>query len=235
MAYNADGSLRFVSEHEYTSAYGDTRYDVAGRGGADHSDPNEVFRSHTEAVKRGGNTNNWDSQIQYDAVDKWDTAGGAVDTRSANRDQNRFGTSQVALETGEIAQRKTAIKSMMDSGVTRDEEGIDRVPDPPETLIPYLKAFKTMARGEGIDMELMMLNAGGTRYGTIAKTAFTSQLTSYFKRFTFSEQLLYSLCHAYGTGAEDIFNGGFELVAWRDFVEDVEKSYKHKDDWIYGA
>ena len=45
------------------------------------------------------------------------------------------------------------------------------------------------------------------------------------------EQLLFSLCHAYGTGAEDIFNGGFELVAWRDFVEDVEKAYPDKDDY----
>ena len=97
-------------------------------------------------------------------------------------------------------------------------------------LSQYLQAFKTMARGEGIDMELMMSSAGGTRYGTIAKTAFASQLTSYFKRFTFSEQLLFSLCHAYGTGSEDIFNGGFELVAWRDFVEDVEKAYPDKDN-----
>merc|ERR1712006_34209 len=82
----------------------------------------------------------------------------------------------------------------------------------------------------GIDMELMMSSAGGTRYGTIAKTAFRSQLTSYFKRFTFSEQLLISLCHAYGTGSEDVFNGGYELVAWRDFVEDVEKAYPDKDN-----
>ena len=101
---------------------------------------------------------------------------------------------------------------------------------PPSLLSQYLQAFKTMARGEGIDMELMMSSAGGTRYGTIAKTAFASQLTSYFKRFTFSEQLLFSLCHAYGTGSEDIFNGGFELVAWRDFVEDVEKAYPDKDN-----
>ena len=99
-----------------------------------------------------------------------------------------------------------------------------------EALKPYLKFFKTMARGEGIDLELMMLSAGGTRYGTISKTAFQSQLTSYFKRFTFSDQLLFSLCHAYGTGAEDIFNGGYELVAWRDFVEDIEKAYPDKDN-----
>jgi len=233
--YNCDGSLKSQSEYgeqTFQSAYGDSRF--AARNAAEE-DPNERARLWNESVARGGNTTNWDSQIKYDAKDKWDNAGGAVNTRSASRDQNRYGTNATALESGEIAQRKTAITSMMDSGVTRDEEGIDRVPDPPDTLIPYLKAFKTMARGEGIDMELMMLNAGGTRYGTIAKTAFTSQLTSYFKRFTFSEQLLYSLCHAYGTGAEDIFNGGFELVAWRDFVEDVEKSYKHKDDWIYGS
>ena len=43
-------------------------------------------------------------------------------------------------------------------------------------------------------------------------------------------RLLFSLCHAYGTGAEDIFNGGFELIAWRDFVEDVEKAYPDKDN-----
>jgi hypothetical protein len=162
----------------------------------DHTDPNEVFRSHTVAVQRGSNDTSWDSQIKRDAVDAWDSAGGAIDTRSADRNQNRYGSSQVALEQGEVAQRKTAVTNMMDSGVTRDEEGIDRVPDPPDTLKPYLKAFKTMARGEGIDMELMMLSAGGTRYGTISKTAFQSQLTSYFKRFTFSEQLLYSICHA---------------------------------------
>ena len=47
--------------------------------------------------------------------------------------------------------------------VPRDEDGIDRVPDPPEALKPYLKAFRTMARGEGIDLELMMTSAGGTR------------------------------------------------------------------------
>jgi len=233
VCFRRDGSLQFVSENDFTSAYGDARFaaDVdKGRAGGDNSDPNEVFRSHTVAVARGGNTTNWDSSIKYDAVDSWDNHGGAVDTRSASRDQNRYGTNATALETGEVAQRKSAVVSMMDSGVTRDEEGIDRVPDPPDSLKPYLKFFKTMARGEGIDMELMMLSAGGTRYGTISKTAFQSQLTSYFKRFTFSDQLLFSLCHAYGTGAEDIFNAGYELVAWRDFVEDVEKAYPDKDN-----
>ena len=77
--------------------------------------------------------------IAYTEKDAWDSAGGAVDMRSASRDQNRYGTSVVALEQGEVVQRKTAVKSMMDSGVTRDEDGIDRVPDPPDALKPYLK------------------------------------------------------------------------------------------------
>ena len=82
---------------------------------------------------------------QYDAVDQWDTQGGAIDTRSADRDQNRYGSSQVALETGEIAQRKSAVTSMMDAGVTRDEEGIDRVPDPPDSLKPVRTAARKRA------------------------------------------------------------------------------------------
>ena len=82
---------------------------------------------------------------QYDAVDQWDTQGGAIDTRSADRDQNRYGSSQVALESGEIAQRKSAVTSMMDAGVTRDEEGIDRVPDPPDSLKPVRAAARKLA------------------------------------------------------------------------------------------
>ena len=82
---------------------------------------------------------------QYDAVDQWDTQGGAIDTRSADRDQNRYGSSQVALESGEIAQRKSAVTSMMDAGVTRDEEGIDRVPDPPDSLKPVHAAARKLA------------------------------------------------------------------------------------------
>ena len=112
MAYNADGTLQFSCENDFQTAYGDAKFAAEldkGRAGADHSDVNEVFRSHTEAVKRGSNTTSWDSQIKYDAVDKWDTKGGAINTRSADRDQNKYGTSQAALETGEIAMRKTAV------------------------------------------------------------------------------------------------------------------------------
>ena len=53
--YNADGSAMdhaLVGAHNFESAYGDTRFSAQGKGGADHSDPNERFRSHTESVSR---------------------------------------------------------------------------------------------------------------------------------------------------------------------------------------
>jgi hypothetical protein len=145
----------------------------------------------------------------------------------SKEDLRRFGTSQIAMESAnDIQQRKQPVASMMDSGVTRDEDGIDRVPDPPATLLPYLQQFKIIARGEGIDLNTAMMDAGGTRYGTIPTQKFCAKLTDIYKRFVFSEQLLFSLACAYGTGCEDIRQGGFELVAWKDFVEDVMKQGK---------
>jgi len=170
--------------------------------------------------------------IGYQARDGGTVNGGIV--QGSEEDLRRFGTSQIALEgANDIKQRKQPIASMMDSGNTRDEDGIDRVPDPPDTLLPYLGAFKMICRGEGIDLNTAMMDAGGTRYGVIPTQNFKSKLTDTFKRFSFSEQLLFSLSCAYGTGAEDIRQGGFELVAWKDFVEDVMKqgNAHSQEDW----
>merc|ERR1719231_655404 len=151
----------------------------------------------------------------------------------SEEDIRRFGSSQIALEAAnDVVQRKQPMTSIMDAGNTRDEDGIDRVPDPPDTLIPYLQAFKIICRGEGIDLNTAMMDAGGTRYGTIPTQKFCAKLTDIYKRFSFSEQLLYSLSCAYGTGCEDIRQGGFELVAWKDFVEDVMKQgSEHAQDF----
>ena len=158
----------------------------------------------------------------YAARDGGIVNGGLVE--GSEEDIRRFGTSQIALESAnDVVQRKQAVASIMDSGVTRDEDGIDRVPDPPEALIPYLQFMKVICRGEGIDLNTCMKDAGGTHFGTIPTDKFCSKITDVFKRFTFSEQLLFSLSCAYGTGCEDIRRGGFELVAWKDFVEDVMK------------
>ncbi len=111
---------------------------------------------------------------------------------------------------------------VMNFGKTRDEDGtVDRVPDPPEALKPTLLAFKDKAIAEGIDLASIFQQYGGTRYGTISKRLFCTSLTTTFLRFNFTDQLLYSLVSAYGVGAEDTYNGGKELVAWCDFVEDV--------------
>jgi len=157
--------------------------------------------------------------------------GGLVE--GSAEDISRFGTSQITLEAAnDIQQRKQPVASIMDSGVTRDEDGIDRVPDPPEQLLPYLQMFKVIARGEGIDLNAAMMDAGGTRYGTIPTQKFCAKMTDIFKRFAFSEQLLFSLSCAYGTGCEDIRQGGYELVAWKDFVEDVMKQgSEHAQDF----
>jgi len=161
--------------------------------------------------------------------------GGLVE--GSAEDIARFGSSQIALEAAnDIEQRKKPIASIMDSGVTRDEDGIDRVPDPPDSLIPYLQMFKVICRGEGIDLNTAMMDAGGTRYGTIPTQKFQGKLTDVFKRFCFSEQLLFSLSCAYGTGCEDIRQGGYELVAWKDFVEDIMKQggeHSQDDDGIW--
>ena len=160
--------------------------------------------------------------------------GGLVE--GSAEDIQRFGTSQIAMEAAnDVAARKQPITNIMSGG--RDEDGIDRVPDPPEALLPYLQHFKMICRGEGVDLNKEMMDAGGTRYGTIPTQNFKSKLTDVFKRFSFSEQLLFSLSCAYGTGCEDIRQGGYELVAWKDFVEDVMKQgnehaqYEGNDDW----
>jgi len=152
----------------------------------------------------------------------------------SEEDIRRFGSSQIALEAAnDVVQRKQPMTKIMDAGNTRDEDGIDRVPDPPDTLLPYLQHFKIVCRGEGIDLNTAMMDAGGTRYGTIATQKFQAKLTDIFKRFAFSDHLLFSLACAYGTGCEDIRQGGFELVAWKDFVEDVMKQGDEhtQEDW----
>ena len=80
--------------------------------------------------------------------------GGLVE--GSKEDIQRFGTSQIAMEAAnDVQQRKQAITNIMSGG--RDEDGIDRVPDPPEALLPYLQAFKVICRGEGIDLRVVQV------------------------------------------------------------------------------
>ena len=125
------------------------------------------------------------------------------------------------------------MKSAMDSGATRDEDGIDRVPDPPETLKPVLYELKRMCEIEHINLPRQLELAGGNHYGTMAPQKFASALVVNFNRYHFTQQLLFSITSAYGCGYEAPPNTEirhqlpFESVAWKDFCEDVEKAVEY--------
>ncbi|KAL1528754.1 hypothetical protein AB1Y20_010085 [Prymnesium parvum] len=109
-------------------------------------------------------------------------------------------------------------------GNFRDEDGVDRVEGPPDELKPLLLLLKENAIGEGIDLAGEFESAGAKSYGVISRTKFESQLVRTYKRFRFTDDLLYKIACAYGTGLPDRKWGGFKDIAWKDFVEDIMKS-----------
>ena len=90
---------------------------------------------------------------------------------------------QEQMQTGTVCQ----MANIMDGANTRDEDGVDRVPDPPASLLPTLAVFGDTARAEGIDLAGCFQDAGGTQYGTISKRKFQSALAKAFNRFHFTE------------------------------------------------
>ena len=120
--------------------------------------------------------------------------------------------------------------SAMDSGVTRDADGIDRVKDPPKELLPILWALKQSCEREMKDLSKCLELGGGSPYGTMPPTKFTSALVSNFSRMHFSADVLQQITKAYGCGYETPHDHGkhqtlpFESIAWKDFCEDVGKA-----------
>jgi len=108
-------------------------------------------------------------------------------------------------------------------GNFRDEDGVDRVKEPPADLIPILLVFKDKVVGEGIDLTGEFQGAGASCYGTMSKGQFCGQLVKTFKRCHFTDELLYRICLAYGTGLQDPKWGGNTEIAWMDFCEDISK------------
>jgi len=107
-------------------------------------------------------------------------------------------------------------------GKTRDEDGtVDRVPDPPEALKKWLLVLKLKNKAAMVDLPGTLREAGGTPMGTIPKGQFTQCLRNMYREFRFTDQLLFSMAHAYGCGDPDPFEGGKKQVAWKDFCEDV--------------
>ena len=116
--------------------------------------------------------------------------------------------------------------------------GIDKVAGGFEDLPPHLQQvlvdLRKMAKIEGINLEMVMQDAGGTRFGTIGKRAFKSALGIAFHHYTFTPVIYDDLCDFYGCGDDDLWdplnvNGkiGKREVAWRDFCNDFLAAKKY--------
>mmetsp|Transcript_9030 Transcript_9030/g.20195 ORF Transcript_9030/g.20195 Transcript_9030/m.20195 type:complete len:269 (-) Transcript_9030:589-1395(-) len=109
-------------------------------------------------------------------------------------------------------------------GSFRDEDGVDRVKDPPPEVKPILLALKEKAHAEGVNLVSEFQSNGGNPMGTITKGGFQGTLVRTFKRLHFDDELLTLLSDAYGTGLPDTKFSGCVEVAWKDFCEDVSKA-----------
>ena len=89
------------------------------------------------------------------------------------------------------------------------------------------KYYGTFHALKGINLEMVMQDAGGTRFGTLGKRFFLSALGIAFQRYTFTPEIYQGLATAYGCGDDDRMNGGKMDVAWRDFVNDFLASTKY--------
>lgn len=121
-----------------------------------------------------------------------------------------------------LMQSSTGGKSMMMGG-NRDADGtIDRVRDPPAELKPLLKKIKRVLDERNIDLHNVLSEQGGTRYGTMVKQRFNSSIVILFEKdLVFSEEDLFAIDKAYGTGSKDLNNKNHQSIAWLDFVEDI--------------
>jgi len=132
-----------------------------------------------------------------------------------------------------------AMKRAMSETKVRDADGtVDRIDDSvAQKLMPILFTIKERCRTENIELEGIFQEAGGTHFGTIKRQNFQSTLVNNFQRLKFEEETLIALVSAYGCGYQHPPNPAlnipplYESVGWKDFCEDVGKSY----DTSYGV
>lgn len=116
--------------------------------------------------------------------------------------------------------------------------GIDRVKGSFEDLPPHLKQvvidLRKMAKIEGINLEMVMQDAGGTRFGTIGKNPFKSALGIAFHHYNFTPLIYDQLTDFYGCGDDDLWDAGNvdgkigkRQVGWRDFCNDFLAAKKY--------
>jgi hypothetical protein len=142
--------------------------------------------------------------------------------------------------TKEVAYTETDMDAT-DAGYSdKIATGIDKVAGGFEDLPPHLQQvlvdLRSMAKIEGINLEMVMQDAGGTRFGTIGKNPFKSALGIAFHHYTFTPEIYDDLCDFYGCGDDDLWdhanvNGkiGKRQVGWRDFCNDflAAKKFDH--------
>ena len=96
----------------------------------------------------------------------------------------------------------------------RDEDGIDRIREPPSELVPILREFTAVCVGEGIDLNSQFeergMSEGGHRInaGIMLKRNFKAGVRETFKRMHFTEEILNGLALHYGVGQDDPVFGG---------------------------
>lgn len=159
--------------------------------------------------------------------------------RVLEKDGGEFNTAPkqgyVALKAPIEADRKRfeAAKAAMHSGKARDADGtIDRIDDSVSIkLMPLLYTLKRRCESENIELSSIFSEAGGTHFGTIKRQNFLSALRECFKRLLLEESTLQAIVDAYGCGYKHpgVPSRGeppqYESVGWKDFCEDVSKSY----------
>ena len=110
----------------------------------------------------------------------------------------------------------------------------------PEILLEIQRSCRipTPGGGPGIyNLRETMIEAGGTKFGTLSVNKFCSALVTTFKRIYWSPEKLEALIRAYGCGYQSNIRASpgapYETasnsalpteVAWKDFVSDVESA-----------
>ena len=104
------------------------------------------------------------------------------------------------------------------------------MPDPPESLKKYLLTLHLKNFNQGVDMNYWFRGAGASHNGTMKKSQFFIALKRMYKEFTFTDALVWAIADNYGVGDIDPNDGnpnegdtGRTHIAWKDFIEDVDK------------
>ena len=130
---------------------------------------------------------------------------------------------EIAYEVADMDATDAGFSDLIATGIDRIQGGFE---DLPPHIQQCLSDLRKMAKIEGINLEMTMQDAGGTRFGTIGKRHFISALGIAFQHYVFTPEMYDDLAKAYGCGDDDRFGGGKTLVAWRDFCNDFLASRK---------